>query len=132
LRCPKRTRLALRELLQLPETVVEWNSETAEEDENEGLLEYPEHFDSDLDLDEPRRRRLYLKALDPEDVCVEVWQVASGENAVERSLKENYIRMRAEPQPDGSKKLFVLPEDAAAAREIVREITGDSPYPEAS
>jgi hypothetical protein len=47
-------------------------------------------------------------------------------------LKENYIRMRAEPQPDGSKKLFVLPEDAAAAREIVREITGDSPYPEAS
>jgi hypothetical protein len=47
-------------------------------------------------------------------------------------LKENYIRMRAEPQPDGSKKLFVLPEDAAAAREIVREITGDLPYPQAS
>lgn len=121
-----------KELLQLPETFVEWNSETAEEDENEGLLEYPEHFDSHLDLDEPRSRRLYLKALDPEDVCVEVWQVASGENAVERSLKENYIRMRAEPQPDGSKKLFVLPEDAAAAREIVREITGDLPYPQAS
>jgi hypothetical protein len=38
-------------------------------------------------LDEPRSRRLYLKALDPEDVCVEVWQVASGENAVERSLE---------------------------------------------
>lgn len=40
--------------------------------------------------------------------------------------------MRVEPQPDGSRKLFVLREDAAVAREIVREIEGDSPYPEAS
>jgi len=86
-----------------------------------------------LDLDEARRRRLYLKAFDPEDACVEVWQVPPGESsAVASSLKENYIRMRSEPQPDGSGKLFVLPEDAAAAREIVREIIGDSPYPETS
>lgn len=122
-----------KELLQLPETVVEWNSETADEDEDQALLEYPEQFDSDFDLDEARRRRLYLKAFDPEDACVEVWQESPGESsAVATSLKENYIRMRVEPQPDGSRKLFVLREDAAVAREIVREIEGDSPYPEAS
>jgi hypothetical protein len=122
-----------KELLQLPETVAEWNSETTEEDENQALLEYPEHFDDDFDLDEARRRRLYLKAFDPEDACDEIWQAPPGESsAIESSLKENYIRMRAEPQPDGSRKLFVLPEDAAAAREIVREIEGDSPYPEVS
>ena len=121
-----------KELLELPETAVECSSETTEEDENQALLEYPEHFDSDLDLDEARRHRLYLKAFDPEDACVEVGRVAPGESAIASSLKENYIRMRAEPQPDGSRKLFVLPEDAAAARKIVREIIGDSPYPETS
>ena len=122
-----------KELLQLPEAVVEWNSETTDEDEDQALLEYPEHFDSDFDLDEARRRRLYLKDFDPENACVEVWQEPQGESsAVASSLKENYIRMRAEPQPDGSRKLFVLPEDAAVAREIVREIAGDSPYPEVS
>ncbi|MGC1415448.1 MAG: hypothetical protein WA817_09215 [Candidatus Acidiferrum sp.] len=122
-----------RELLQLPETVVEWNSDTTEEDGNQALLEYPEHFDSDLDLDEARRRRLYLKAFDPEDACVEVWQEPLGDScAIASSLKENYIRMHAEAQPDGSRKLFVLPEDAAAAHEIVREIVGDSPFPAAS
>jgi hypothetical protein len=122
-----------KELLQLPETVVEQSSETTEEDENQTLLEYPEHFDDDFDLDEARRRRLYLKGFDPEDACVEVWQEPRGEScAVASSLKENYIRMRSEPQPDGSRKLFVLPEDAVVAREIVREIAGDSPFPDAS
>jgi hypothetical protein len=121
-----------KELLELPETPVEWSSETTDEDENQALLEYPEHFDSDLDLDEAHRRRLYLKAFDPEDACVEVGQVTPGDSAIASSLKENYIRMRAEPQPDGSRKLFVLPEDAAAAREIVREIMGNLPYPETS
>ncbi len=122
-----------KELLQLPETVVEWNSEAPDEDENQALLEYSEQFDSDFDLDEARRRRLYLKAFDPEDACVEVWQEPPGDSsAVAKSLKENYIRMHVEPLPDGSRKLFVLPEDAAVAREIVREIEGDSPNPEAS
>jgi hypothetical protein len=122
-----------KELLQLPKTVVEWNSETPDEDENQALLKYSEQFDSNFDLDEARRRRLYLKALDPEDASVEVWQEPPGESsAIAKSLKENYIRMRVEPQLDGSRKLFVLPEDAAVAREIVREIEGDSPYPEAS
>jgi hypothetical protein len=122
-----------KELLQLPEAVVEWSSETTDEDENQALLEYPEHFDDDFDLDEARRRRQYLDAFDPEDACDEIWRVPPGEgSAIESSLKENYIRMRAEPQPDGSRKLFVLPEDAAIAREIVREIEGDSPFPKAS
>lgn len=122
-----------KELLQLPETVVQWNSETPDEDENQALLEYPEQFDTDFELDEARRRRQYLDAFDPEDASVEVWQEPQGESsAVASSLKEGYVRMRVEPQPDGSRKLFVLPEDAAFAREIVREIKGDSPFPEAS
>jgi hypothetical protein len=82
---------------------------------------------------EARRRRLYLKGFDPEDACDEIWQVPPGDSsAIESSLKENYIRTRAEPQPDGSRNLFVLPEGAAVAREIVREIASDSAYPDAS
>jgi hypothetical protein len=40
------------------------------------------------------------------------------------------LDFRHAPQPDGSRKFFVLSEDEAAAREIVREIAGDSPYPD--
>jgi hypothetical protein len=119
-----------KDLLQLPEKVVEWNSETpAEEDENQALLEYPEGIGSDAD--EPRRRRDYLKAFYPEDAAVEIWQAGpEGDSGVQAALQENYIRVRVAPQSDGSRKLFVLPEDEAAAREIVREIAGDSPYPD--
>jgi len=70
-----------------------------------------------------------LKSFDREDASVEVGRVVPRESAIESSLRENYIRMRIEPQPDGSRKLFVLPEDAAVALEIVREIEGDAPYP---
>jgi len=130
---PPEDELRAKELLQLPDIVAERSSETTDEDENQALLEYPEHFDEDFDLDEARRRRLYLKAFDPEDAYDEIWQVPPGEgSAIESSLKENYVRTRAEPQPDGSRKLFVLPEDAAIAREIVSEIAGDSPFPDAS
>lgn len=118
-----------KELLQLPEKVVEWNSESTEdEDETQALLEYPETIGSDPD--EPRRRRDYLKVFYPEDASVEIGQVrGEGDSGIESALKENYIRVRVEPQSDGSKKLFVLPEDEAATREILREIDGDSPYP---
>lgn len=120
-----------KELLQLPEKVVERNSESPEEDEDEGqaLLEFPERIGSDPD--EPRRRRDYLKDFYPEDASVGIGQVrCEGDSGIESALKENYIRVRVAPQPDGSRKLFVLPEDEAAAREIVREIEGDSPYPD--
>jgi len=118
-----------KELLQLPDKVVEWNSETSEEeDESQALLEYAERFKPDLD--EPRRRRDYLKPFYPDDASVEIWQTGpEGHSGIQSALKENYIRVRMETQPDGSLKLFVLPEDEAAAREIVREIVGDSPYP---
>jgi hypothetical protein len=38
------------------------------------------------------------------------------------SLRENLIRCRESSSPDGSKRVFVLPEDELRAREIVREI----------
>jgi hypothetical protein len=59
-----------------------------------------------------------------------VWRVTGPyKSTVESGFDENYIRVRVEAQPDGSRKLFVPPEDEAVAREIIREIVGDSPYP---
>jgi len=46
---------------------------------------------------------------------------------VELSLRENAIDFRAEVSQDGSRKLFVSPQDAALALEIVREITSGTP-----
>ena len=43
------------------------------------------------------------------------------------SLRENTIDFRAEVSQDGSRKLFVSPQDAALALEIVREITTGTP-----
>jgi hypothetical protein len=48
---------------------------------------------------------------------------------VDAALTENRIRVRVDPQEDGSTKYFVLPEDEAAAREIVREVL-EGPLPE--
>lgn len=119
-----------KERLRLPDKVVEWNSDVTEaENENQVVLEIPESISSGPDA--PRRRRDFLKDFDPEDAAVEIWQAGpEGDSGVEAALKENYIRVRVTPQPDGSRKLCVLPEDEAAAREIVREIAGDSPYPD--
>jgi len=116
-----------RGLLQLPEKVVEWDSDAPEPepDESEALPESRAILGSDVD--EARRRRNYLKSLDPEDATVEVWHLAaSGYNKVEAGLQENYVRVHTQPQPDGSRKLFVLPEDEAVAREIIREIAEGS------
>ena len=64
----------------------------------------------------------------PEDAIVEVW---SGDTrrqgeTVELSLRENSIRFRAEARR-GQLRIFVIPEDEAKAREIVREIVEGVP-----
>jgi hypothetical protein len=118
-----------KDLLQLPEKVVEWDSDNPEEPDEEEAL--PDAGVVEPDLDEARRRRSYLKYFDSDNACVEISEAGSlGIDVVKSCLKENYIRVRVESQADGSQKLFVLPEDEPAAREIVREMLGDSAYPE--
>jgi hypothetical protein len=60
----------------------------------------------------------------PEDATIEV-TTNSGRvwsSLIIASLRENLIRCRESSSPDGSKRVFVLPEDELRAREIVREI----------
>jgi hypothetical protein len=64
----------------------------------------------------------------PEDATVEVW---SGDNIdlidmIEMSLRESDLLVRTEKSP-GPARIFVLPEDEARAKEIVREIVGGQP-----
>lgn len=64
----------------------------------------------------------------PEDATVKVW---SGEDVdtkemIEMSLRENDVTNRSEEEK-GHHKVFVLPEDEARAREIVREVVEGTP-----
>ena len=116
-----------KELLELPETVVEESSELTEEDEDQALLELPEGDESTPGA--VRKGSSYLGPWYPEDATVEVFaETPTFESGlIEMSLKENEIRARIEVQEDGRKKIFVLPEDEPAAREIIREIVEDTP-----
>jgi hypothetical protein len=116
-----------KELLELPETVVEESSELTEEDMDQALMEWPEGEESTPGT--VRRGSSYLGRWYPEDATVEVFaETPTFESGlIEMSLKENQIRARIEVQEDGRKKVFVLPEDESAAREIIREIVEDTP-----
>jgi hypothetical protein len=71
----------------------------------------------------------YLDDWYPEDATVEVWSEAGNHLTwmIEASLRENRIRSRTDKFDDGSRKVFVLPEDEPRAREIVAEIVNASP-----
>ena len=116
-----------KELLELPETVVEEGSDWRDEDEDQALMELPEGDDSTPGA--VRKGRSYLGPWYPEDATVEVFKETPEfvSDLIELSLKENEIRARIEVPEDGFKKVFVLPEDEAAAREIVLEIVEDTP-----
>jgi hypothetical protein len=116
-----------KELLELPETVVEESSEETEEDEDQALMEWPQADESTPGT--VRKGNSYLGPWYPEDATVEVFRETPTfeSGLIEMSLKENEIRARIEVQEDGFKKVFVLPEDEAAAKEIVREIVEDTP-----
>jgi hypothetical protein len=85
-----------KRLLQLPEKVVEWDSDAPElePDETVALPESSEALRPELD--EARRRRSYLRAFHPEDATVEIWRLAPcGNNQVEAALRgELYPRAR--------------------------------------
>jgi len=65
----------------------------------------------------------------PEDAAQEVWtsDPHGGETIVETSLKENRISYRIEQRGAEPRRVFVMPEDEARAREIVREIVEGEP-----
>jgi len=116
-----------KELLELPETVVEESSELTEEDEDQALMEWPEGEESTPGT--VRKGSSYLGPWYPEEATVEVWTETPTftSDMIEMSLKENQIRARIEIPEDGLKRVFVLPEDESAAREIIREIVEDAP-----
>jgi hypothetical protein len=116
-----------KELLELPETVVEESSELTEEDEDQALMEWPEGEESTPGT--VRKGSSFLGPWYTEDATVEVWTETPNftSDLIEMSLKEHQIRARIEIPEDGLKKVFVLPEDEAAAREIIREIVEDAP-----
>ena len=65
----------------------------------------------------------------PEDATLEVWGGNPKDKGfvVEMSLKENRINYRVAMESDELKRVFVMPEDEARAREIVREIVEGTP-----
>jgi len=64
----------------------------------------------------------------PEDATVEVWssEESDAREMIEMSLRENDVMSRTE-EVEGKVKLFVLPEDAERAKEIVREVVEGTP-----
>ena len=127
LRVPAEEEKRAKDLLELPETVVEESSEDTEDDEDQAIMEWPQGDESTPGT--VRKGHSYLGPWYPEDATVEVFTETPTfiADLIEMSLKENEIRARIEVQEDGFKKVFVLPEDEAAAREIVREIVEEKP-----
>jgi len=74
------------------------------------------------------RNEAYLKPWYPEDATVEVWSQDGDDisGGVAMALKENLIHCRVDHH-DGLCKAFVMPEDEARAREIVREVVEGLP-----
>ena len=65
----------------------------------------------------------------PEDATVEVSSTPNvgRSSMIVSSLRENFIRCRERSLSNGSKQIFVQPEDQLRAREIVREIEEGRP-----
>lgn len=124
-----------------PEVLSEAEWREMEEPVDVDELEAPEGFEerpeSELDgrdslPDTPERRDAYFRDWYPEDATVKVWSQVETQGAedlswgIEMSLKENLIHCRVDGD-GGNKTVFVLPEDEARAREIVREIVEATP-----
>lgn len=64
----------------------------------------------------------------PEDATVQVWtgEDVNRKEMIEMSLRENDVMNRSEEEK-GLHKVFVLPEDEARAKEIVREVIESTP-----
>lgn len=87
----------------------------------------PADFEKDL-RDAIQDANEWLGPRYPEDATVEVWagEDTSTIEIIEMSLRESDLLVRTEKSP-GHAKIYVLPEDEARAKEIVREIVEGAP-----
>jgi len=87
------------------------------------IIELPGDEVADSTDSRPDRGR-YSADWYPEDATIEVTTDSSRawSSLIMASLRENLIRCRERSSLNGSKQIFVLPEDESRAREIVREI----------
>jgi len=106
------------------------NPEDLDEAEVAAAVELPAEDDKDgLEDGEAAQADWDPENWYPEDATVEIWSGDDSEFAalVGPCLRENRIHSRRGDSDDGTKKLFVLPEDEARAREIVREVKDATP-----
>jgi hypothetical protein len=104
-----------------------WGSPDVEADHDDVAL--PADDDPDLSAEENLADNWDPGNWFPEDATVEVWSENVEKNTwmIESCLRENHIHSRTDALDDGSRKIFVLPDDARRAREIVREVEDASP-----
>jgi hypothetical protein len=100
-----------------------YNPDEEEDDANGPQDTQPIVVDHDP-ADPGVRNDAYLEPWYPEDAIVEVWSQDAEDfsGAIEMAFKEHLIRCRIACE-DRVHKIFVLPQDEARARQIVREIT---------
>jgi len=113
---------------QAKELVGRDTADFSDDPEDQAIMELPDNgviASIDAAADEER----YSADWYPEDATVEVSSIlnVARSSMIISSLRENFIRCRERSSPDGSKQIFVQPEDELRAREIVREIEEGSP-----
>lgn len=97
------------------------------DDEIQAAMELPLQDDLTVTIDEPQPD-WDPDNWNPADATVEVWsgdQKEHGET-IELSLRENRIHFRSDAKRE-VRKIFVMPEDEARAREIVKEVVEGAP-----
>ena len=100
----------------------------SDDPEDQAIMELPDDgiiASTDAAPDEGR----YSADWYPEDATVEVSSTPNvgRSSMIISSLRENFIRCRERSSSNGSKQIFVQPEDQLRAREIVREIEEGRP-----
>jgi hypothetical protein len=105
---------------------------------NDGVFDFADSEEDQAIMELPARDDLPVEEVHedwnpknwyPEDATLEVWggNLKDRGFVVEMSLKENRINYRVVMESDELKRVFVMPEDEARAREIVREIVEGAP-----
>jgi hypothetical protein len=107
-------------------------SDYAEDEDAASALELPAEDDEAEDNEaevEERENNWDPANWHPEDADREVWRGGTAEQAatIEACLSENNIHSRVDGEDDAPRKVFVMQEDEARAKEIVREIEEGRP-----
>jgi hypothetical protein len=113
---------------QAKELVGRDTADFSDDPEDQAIMELPDNgviASIDAAADEER----YSADWYPEDATVEVSSIlnVARSSMIISSLRENFIRCRERSSSNGSKQIFVQPEDQLRAREIVREIEEGRP-----